>query len=157
MKSSNKHRNKEQQQAQAGNAGKTRVMILLSPEQRQFFKPPSTRWTFPTSSFLARQRASDSTSTGQMLRCTNSAEQLASGTKLIPSTLLFQEDLLPEMKAPLARFQSLPQTSFLERHKLRDVCPKQNERHSSPFENHQSLKVNASRSFSIANSFLIQS
>lgn len=46
---------------------------------------------------------------------------------------------------------------FLERHKLQDVCPKQNEHHSSPFENHQSLKVNASQSFSTANSFLIQS
>lgn len=117
----------------------------LSPEQKQFFKSPSMPWTFPTTCFLARQRARDLTCAGQRLRGRDSANQLASKTKLTPSILLFQEELLPKMHASLTGFQSLPQTHFLERHKLWDAYPEQKECHSSPLENHQSLKVNASQ------------
>lgn len=54
----------------------TRGMIPLPPQQRRFFQPPSPRWAFPTASCPGRQSASDSTRTGQTLRCRNSAEPL---------------------------------------------------------------------------------
>lgn len=86
-------------------------MLLLSPGQ---LLTPPTRETAPSpldsSPLVVLQE-----------RC-----RAAPDTKLTPSVLHFREELLPKMKESLTGFQSLLQTSSLERHKLQDVCPKKN-------------------------------